>query len=290
MAGIQGAGSLSIHRGDLHPEIDEDGDPQFVNPIDQKLRSLSVDVSRYFSLLDNQAAKLNQEYQKSFFLSLLESRPSGIKALDDSLIDEEKGELTKIFLEFGLTRNEFGPALDDHFVRVKRTNEHLKRSDKDRPKPSDSRGIDIFSIFDTQRIHRLVEKWRELEKHKSEIYQTKNELKSIIDGLFYQKELIYDERNRIFFKNKNIERKIGATGLSSGEKQLFILLVEAMLQEKEPTVYLADEPELSLHIDWQEKIVDSILLLNPNAQIVFATHSPDIVSRYEAGVIKMETL
>ncbi|MRE52090.1 AAA family ATPase, partial [Escherichia coli] len=65
---------------------------------------------------------------------------------------------------------------------------------------------------------------------------------------------------------------------SSGEKQLLIILSEALLQNGKRCLYLADEPELSLHVSWQEKIVNSIFEINKNVQIIFATHSPDVVS------------
>lgn len=64
--------------------------------------------------------------------------------------------------------------------------------------------------------------------------------------------------------------------LSSGEKQLIILLTEALLQKSKETLFIADEPELSLHIEWQQKIISSIMKLNPKAQIIVATHSPEI--------------
>ena len=76
--------------------------------------------------------------------------------------------------------------------------------------------------------------------------------------------------------------------MSSGEKQLIIILGESLLQQSIPHIYIADEPELSLHVEWQEKLVSSLKELNPNSQIIFATHSPDIVSEFSKSVIKVE--
>jgi predicted ATP-binding protein involved in virulence len=78
--------------------------------------------------------------------------------------------------------------------------------------------------------------------------------------------------------------------LSSGEKQLLIVLGEALLQEKQAWVYIADEPELSLHVKWQESLVENLRTINPNAQIVFATHSPDVVSTFGDKVFDMERM
>ena len=84
------------------------------------------------------------------------------------------------------------------------------------------------------------------------------------------------------------DKPIEIEALSSGEKQLLIILGQALLQDLTPVIFIADEPELSLHVEWQEKLTPSIAELNPNAQIVFATHSPDIVGAYSHRIINME--
>ena len=75
--------------------------------------------------------------------------------------------------------------------------------------------------------------------------------------------------------------------LSSGEKQILILLTQALLREGKPVVYTVDEPELSLHILWQEKLLESLVTLSGQIQIIVATHSPDIVGRYRDKVIDL---
>jgi predicted ATP-binding protein involved in virulence len=42
-------------------------------------------------------------------------------------------------------------------------------------------------------------------------------------------------------------------------------------------VFIVDEPELSLHIGWQEQFVNAIQQANPNVQFILATHSPAII-------------
>jgi len=69
---------------------------------------------------------------------------------------------------------------------------------------------------------------------------------------------------------------------------LLIILGQSLLQEYSNHVYIADEPELSLHVDWQEKLVSNLKNLNPNSQIIFATHSPDIVGNFYDSIIKVE--
>ncbi len=78
--------------------------------------------------------------------------------------------------------------------------------------------------------------------------------------------------------------------LSSGEKQLLILLIETLLQKQQPYIFLADEPELSLHIAWQRQIISAIKALNPQAQIIVATHSPEVAGRFKETILDMEDL
>jgi predicted ATPase len=65
--------------------------------------------------------------------------------------------------------------------------------------------------------------------------------------------------------------------LSSGEKQLIIILLTVLIQDNKPSILFMDEPETSLHIEWQKKIIQYIRELNPNVQVIMATHSPALV-------------
>lgn len=64
--------------------------------------------------------------------------------------------------------------------------------------------------------------------------------------------------------------------LSSGEKQLLLILMRVFLMEEKPYILLMDEPEISLHIEWQYKLFEEIRHLNPNCQIITSTHSPSL--------------
>lgn len=65
--------------------------------------------------------------------------------------------------------------------------------------------------------------------------------------------------------------------LSSGEKQILVILLTVLVQDNKPSVLFMDEPEISLHLDWQRKLIQYIKELNPNVQIILATHSPGII-------------
>lgn len=82
-----------------------------------------------------------------------------------------------------------------------------------------------------------------------------------------QLEFIIDEENK----------HISMYDLSSGEKQLIYILLTVLMEEQKETVLFMDEPEISLHIDWQEQLIDKILSLNPNCQLLIATHAPSLL-------------
>jgi predicted ATPase len=67
--------------------------------------------------------------------------------------------------------------------------------------------------------------------------------------------------------------------LSSGERQIFVLLTHLAFNpsSKAANVLIVDEPELSLHLKWQENFVSAVQQINPGTQMVLATHSPTII-------------
>ncbi len=65
--------------------------------------------------------------------------------------------------------------------------------------------------------------------------------------------------------------------LSSGEKQVIIILASALIHNGHEMIMIMDEPEISLHFEWQKRIIADLLNINPRLQLVIATHSPAMV-------------
>ncbi len=65
--------------------------------------------------------------------------------------------------------------------------------------------------------------------------------------------------------------------LSSGEKQMLMILLTVLVEDQEPYVLFMDEPEISLHIEWQKMLIRTIIQLNPNVQLILTTHSPAVI-------------
>lgn len=86
------------------------------------------------------------------------------------------------------------------------------------------------------------------------------------------------ERGELMVKMPSgVRQSVGA--LSSGERQLVVMLGHLSLNKllSVSGIFIVDEPELSLHISWQERFLDAIREANPSVQIVMATHSPAII-------------
>lgn len=65
--------------------------------------------------------------------------------------------------------------------------------------------------------------------------------------------------------------------LSNGEKQMLTILLTVYLEDELPYALFMDEPEVSLHIEWQKVLISTIMRLNPNAQLILTTHSPAVI-------------
>jgi len=114
-------------------------------------------------------------------------------------------------------------------------------------------------------------------------YQKKiNDFYALINEHFKDtdKEIYEDEvTNGIKFYHTKQNKYISINDLSAGEKQLLIIFFTVFLQDEQHSVLLLDEPEISLHIRWQHKLIDTLRALNPNCQLIISTHSPSIFGK-----------
>jgi len=125
-------------------------------------------------------------------------------------------------------------------------------------------------------IHVLQNGGTDAASEAQRISEPKKIFQDMLDKLFAEtgKKIIRSE-NEIRFT------QIGETlipyQLSSGEKQMLAILLTVLVEDNKPYVLFMDEPEVSLHVDWQQQLIDLILQLNPNVQIILTTHSPAVI-------------
>lgn len=104
-------------------------------------------------------------------------------------------------------------------------------------------------------------------------------LRRMINSRFLYKELNFSREQGFVFTNPHGE-EVPVIGLSSGEQHRLVLLYELLFRVREGSLILIDEPELSLHVVWQEGFLKDVqdIARNRNFDVVIATHSPQIIN------------
>lgn len=116
----------------------------------------------------------------------------------------------------------------------------------------------------------------EIRSQASNLAASKKRFQDIVDDLFsYTGKFIDRKRNDIAFRKDDFV--LLPYQLSSGEKQMLLILLTTLVQDQQPYVMFMDEPEASLHIEWQQKLISMIREINPNVQLILTTHSPAVI-------------
>ena len=104
----------------------------------------------------------------------------------------------------------------------------------------------------------------------------KRKFQDMIDELFSYTHKTIDRKSNDIVFYQNGERLLPYK-LSSGEKQMLVILLTVLVRDDDHCVLFMDEPEASLHIEWQQKLIGMIRSLNPNVQLILTTHSPAVI-------------
>lgn len=135
-----------------------------------------------------------------------------------------------------------------------------------------------------KRIDDIMKFSQEYQKQVLLLREPVRRLEHIISDFFKEssKKFIVEPAGEIIIQLAN-GKKANVYQLSSGEKQIVIMIAHLIFYEdrQRPGVFIIDEPELSLHLAWQEIFVESIRLASPKTQFILATHAPAIISKIE---------
>lgn len=142
-------------------------------------------------------------------------------------------------------------------------------------------GYHRYQVKLSKRVEKLFLQSDQIDakKRRDEIFGKKNLFTQNINRLFSQtnKVMDSDEEERVIFRQG--DTTLTPYQLSAGEKQLLLILLKVLLQDNKPALLIMDEPEISMHLEWQEQLIDMILQLNENVQLIIATHSPAIMMK-----------
>lgn len=212
-------------------------------------------------------------------LSKIEQNAEGIKIpvpeIQTALIDffEKMGQIVDS-LEKNVIKSK------PNFPKDKNTYQHKK---PEKPVITDKAFVEW--IINKPQADRILEHLHLLnnyiEQHKS-LRDPIVRFSTLVNGFLSQtrKQVVVGTNGQLTIQiNGNPEDSRSISALSSGERQLLVMLAHLSFNPNldGSGIFIVDEPELSLHIDWQEKFVDAVCEANPNVQIILATHSPAII-------------
>lgn len=155
----------------------------------------------------------------------------------------------------------------------------------------------ILEVFGSRfrQIESLAQAFNKYERKNASAFRKLRNYLGAVNQFFRDsgKELFFEESTgKLVFSflhnGVRTEKKKGITNLSSGELQILILFTFLAFASSESTVFIIDEPELSLHPKWQHEFMDAFLKLKPqSAQVLIATHSPEIVGRHRHACVAL---
>lgn len=120
------------------------------------------------------------------------------------------------------------------------------------------------------------------------IYRLIDKFVRIINGFLRDKAISYRQSEGFAIRNQQ-GKPLKPADLSSGEQQLLLLFSYVLTAREMPSVFMIDEPEISLNIKWQRQLVQSLLDITEGAsiQFMFASHSMELLAQHRARVVRL---
>ena len=199
----------------------------------------------YFSIIAADIRKAQEDGLEKILVAVLSPSTSSKTSLQNNDLTSAYSRVTE-FLQRRGTSNLLG-SLDD-FSELYKTNPSIRS---------------IVSDID------------EVEMKISRAMEPRDKLHQLLGKLISGNKKIIIGDTKITVETED-GKAIRLGNLSSGEKHLLRIFVEIL--SCDDGVFLIDEPELSMHIDWQRQLVGMLRTLNPTVQIILATHSPEILA------------
>lgn len=224
---------------------------------------------------DMHILQIIKEIDKCEWNDVMKSRETYIKTLKDIGVYEKLENDIEVFFK------DFKNAYDDYVKQ------------KSREEENSGIRIDLaWQYAQFKKIQNIAELAKENEKIKDKIREPREMFLDVINDFFLSsgthKKVMINSEGQIYFDTSN--GKLNLSDLSSGEKQIIITFASMIfgLRGKGTGIFIVDEPEASLHLEWQNKFVPSILKTNKNIQLIFATHSPELIGEYRNKAVRLK--
>lgn len=134
----------------------------------------------------------------------------------------------------------------------------------------------IYELGNNELVKKLIVNMSNELDDSSVFLQSINRLTEIFNEYIGPEKYLSITENAavIRFHHSKERHRIGS--LSSGERHLLVLLTIFVIEGDHRDVFMVDEPEISLNMVWQKKLLPLLHELAPNAQIIVASHSPSV--------------
>lgn len=131
------------------------------------------------------------------------------------------------------------------------------------------------------KINSLSKIVSEHNRESDQIFRRLNEFLEMVNSFIgdSEKTVYFDRLGFLKFNLGSETEERDIRTLSSGEIQMIVILTHLFFnpEVERANVFIIDEPELSLHVQWQEKFVNALMDASEETQFIMATHSPSII-------------
>lgn len=198
-------------------------------------------------------------------------------------------EITDALLKIGYDNNAFVQKLKPFFDKLETLIDTIK------PSENEKTGVSIEWLINRAQVDKLAQLVEIIDDYNNKTNKAFKPIRKFIEIInsFIKdtgKKIYIDQVGHLFIKRPN-GRDVSIDALSSGERQIVILFANVMFNrfasESQENILIIDEPELSLHIKWQEIFIDTLLTASEKTQFILATHSPDIVGDHKNKGVKI---
>ncbi|WP_281635371.1 AAA family ATPase [Flavobacterium marginilacus] len=270
-------------------------------PLNDHLNRSLIEIQEviydYFRLIASEQPRINEEFKNNVLLQsfeFIESREFNILKDTRELAEKRENafETFKNLKVDGISEslNKFFDQLNDTLREFNEVQKRRKANNNDL-KPQD---IDVIQKwFNNQpqlkKIDNLISFNKTYQDEIQKLYEPIEKTRTIINEFLNEsrKELLINTKGELKIKLKNNDT-VNLYELSSGEKQIITMLGHLIYfvekSKDEPGIFIIDEPEVSLHLAWQEIFVKSIMDASPNTQFIIATHSPAIINEHSEEI------
>lgn len=113
---------------------------------------------------------------------------------------------------------------------------------------------------------------------------------STVNDYFPNKQLKYAVQKGFSIYSRDTQEQIEFSMLSSGERQLLLLFTNIIISSSKASIFIIDEPEISLNVKWQRKLIKTLLEFSKKSKVQYliSTHSIELLTKYKTAVVKLE--